>query len=656
MKNLMFIMAQTSQETGWVEDILRSFFFTLDKLIYTVFGWVMQLIFDIVEVSSNEALQDFYGGIQTRIYAILAIFMLFKITISMLNYLVNPDSIGDKERGVGKLVSRVIISLIMLICFSNAFSLINRIQIPILEALPRIVLGTEDTSNDSLGDQMADQGERIAFSVYNGVWFNSNCADKANVYDEHGKPSISCFMYGYTIADIDDHLNDSDPSNKGYYKYEYFPLIGFVVGIFMTIVMVSISFDVSVRVFKLMILEIIAPIPIMSYIDPKSSKDGAFSKWIKMVISVWADIFIKMGVVYFVVLVIAELITGGVITSITSSLWGEDGVLRGSMVLIALVIGLLFFAKDAPKFICDALGIKMGENGKLFGGLGKIMAAGALGAGAIGSYKAAKMASHMADEENGKSHHFGNRLKNVGAGLLGGLGGLGAGYSAAAGAKDHYARAVMDAMAKRNATTLAAGAAGSTALGRGKSTLSGLFKGETLAAAGKRNIAAMEAGKSALSSVKSRASGEMVKKDWTYGALGNAGDTDVYGNTIGNVNYKDFLSRMNAAKTRGDSTVNFYDEQGNALEVSMEYAEKQLGYLQKNNESSYIEKIVSGSAPETDATLTTLIEDAEAKNPGLTISNRSDVNDNIEILEREITKAKRENAKNEQNDRFSGKK
>ena len=46
----------------------------------------------------------------------------------------------------------------------------------------------------------------------------------------------------------------------------------------------GITIDVAKRVFKLIILEVVAPIPIMSLIDPKSSKDGAFSHWLKSLI------------------------------------------------------------------------------------------------------------------------------------------------------------------------------------------------------------------------------------------------------------------------------------------------------------------------------------------------------------------------------------
>ena len=668
--NNLFLM---DIERGILWNAIRGIFGALDNVAYTLFSWVMQLIFDIAEVSTSDAFNNFYNDIQSRIYAILAIFMLFKITISMLTYLVNPDSINDKSNGIGKLSTRIVVSLVMLIAFPYAFQFLNRVQPHVLEALPRVILGTQPSSYTDLGNQMENAGKNIAFQTYNGVFFNTNCADEEEQQGiNNGNP---CFKYENSVQGAIAHLNDPVDGDKNSYKYDYMPLIGFVVAIVMTLILLGYCVDVAVRVFKLIILQLIAPIPIISYIDPKASKDGAFNKWIKMVISVWVDLFIKLGVVYFVMLVISELFTSGVILNLTNDLFGNS-YFRGGLVTLALIIGLLFFAKDAPKFICDAMGIKMGENGKLFGGLGKIMAAGAIGAGTIGAGIASGRASYMADQANGKKFNVARAFKNVGAGFLGAAAGGITGMNAAVNAKDHNTKAVMDAMAKRNATALAAGSSGSTFFGRMGSTLMGLTTGETLAAVGERRINGLTEFNKSLDAIVNRAKGEMVKQDWTYGALGNENDTDVHGNKIGKVNYKDFYSRMNAAKTRGDSSVNFYNENGDALEVSMEYAEKQLGYLAKNNEDDYISRGSNSIQDakgnvifEGDKDLSSLIIDAEAKsvtisdkdindkfyqNGQFKVSNRDSIKSTQEAIGIEIRSEQRKNATNKANDRFSG--
>ena len=669
MNNLFFM----DVSRGLVWNTVRSLFGTLDSIAYTLFSWIMQLIFDIAEVSTSDAFNNFYGDIQSRIYAVLAIFMLFKVTISMLTYLVNPDSITDKSNGIGKLSTRIVVSLVMLIAFPYAFQFLNRVQPHVLEALPRVILGTQPSSYTDLGSQMENAGQNIAFQTYNGVFFNTNCADKEEQLGvSNGDP---CFKYENSVKGAVDHLNDPADGDNNSYKYDYMPLIGFVVAIVMSLILLGYCVDIAIRVFKLIILQLIAPIPIISYVDPKASKDGAFNKWIKMVISVWVDLFIKLGIIYFIMLVISELFTSGAILKLTTNLFG-DSYFRGGLVTIALIIGLLFFAKDAPKFICDAMGIKMSENSKLFGGLGKVMSAGAIAAGTIGAGIASGRASYLADQANNKKFNVARAFKNVGAGFVGAATGGVAGINAAVNAKDHNTKAVMDAMAKRNATALAAGSSGSTFFGRMGSTIMGLTTGETLAAAGERRINGLTEFNKSLDAIVNRAKGEMVKQDWTFGALGGKDDKDVDGKKIGKVNYKDFYSRMNAAKARGDSFVEFKNENGDDLKVSMEYAEKQLGYLAKNNEDDYISR-GSNSIQDAqgnvifkgDKDLSSLIIDAEAKsvtisdkdindkfyqNGQFKVSNRDSIKSTQEAIGIEIRSEQRKNATNKANDRFSG--
>lgn len=656
MNNLFFM----GVSRGLVWNTVRSLFGTLDSIAYTLFSWVMQLIFDIAEVSTSDAFNNFYGEIQSRIYAVLAIFMLFKVTISMLIYLVNPDSITDKSNGIGKLSTRIIVSLVMLIAFPYAFQFLNRVQPHVLEALPRVILGTQPSSYSDLGSQMENAGQNIAFQTYNGVFFNTNCADKeAQVGVSNGNP---CFQYENSVQGAVDHLNDPADGDNNLYKYDYMPLIGFVVAIVMTLILLGYCVDIAVRVFKLIILQLIAPIPIISYVDPKASKDGAFNKWIKMVISVWADLFIKLGIIYFIMLVISELFTSGAILNLTNNLFG-DSYFRGGLVTLALIVGLLFFAKDAPKFICDAMGIKMGENGKLFGGLGKIMSAGAIAAGTVGAGIASGRASYLADQANGKKFNVARAFKNVGAGFLGAAAGGITGMNAAVNAKDHNTKAVMDAMAKRNATALAAGSSGSTFFGRMGSTLMGLTTGETLAAIGKREISDLEAKKSALETVKSRVSGEMVKQDWTWGKSGftmkdaNGEDLDM------KANYKSFMATKNAAASAGKDkfkyTFKVTDSSGVThdvtKEITMQQANMQEGFILKNNEDDYIVQHINGTVKtdKVDKTLMADIQNAE-KITDVSITNRSSITDNIDKFGVQIMDAKRENAKKEANDRFSG--
>ncbi len=57
------------------------------------------------------------SNVMTTMYTLAGVFMLFRVTVSMINMLVDPDKINDRQTGPGKLVTRIITSIAMLIIF-----------------------------------------------------------------------------------------------------------------------------------------------------------------------------------------------------------------------------------------------------------------------------------------------------------------------------------------------------------------------------------------------------------------------------------------------------------------------------------------------------------------------------------------------------------
>ena len=98
-----------------VIDIFLTIMSVADLSIY----YVISVMFHIILKLSEYNLDFLYDEMQNRIYLILGIFMLFKMIVSLLTYFVNPDQINDKEQGMGKLVTKIIIMLMMLIAFPN---------------------------------------------------------------------------------------------------------------------------------------------------------------------------------------------------------------------------------------------------------------------------------------------------------------------------------------------------------------------------------------------------------------------------------------------------------------------------------------------------------------------------------------------------------
>ena len=99
------------QTREWYWDIAREFFAVFDMMVYGYLKPVVTGFFDILNISTNTNL---FTGIYLKVYIILGIFMAFKISFSFFRYLVNPDLMAEKNKGVGKLFVRVFTMILAL--------------------------------------------------------------------------------------------------------------------------------------------------------------------------------------------------------------------------------------------------------------------------------------------------------------------------------------------------------------------------------------------------------------------------------------------------------------------------------------------------------------------------------------------------------------
>lgn len=637
MENLIFHMGFTDR--GMVWNTIRSLFAWFDSIIYTILGWFFQTIFYI----ANFQMNILYEEMQTRVYVILGIFMLFKLVISFLSYLVNPDKISDKEQGIGKVVTRVILVLIMFLALPTFFNIMTELQNRLLPVIPRIIIGQtaggdffdDDSETGNTTIDVSGMGQTMALSVYRAfLRTNTACT---TLEEESNDPTVSLWS---SMDDATEQINDPCPNNDDIYKYTYTPIVPFIVGIIMVVVVLGINLDIGIRSFKLLILRAIAPIPILSYIDPKSSKDGAFSKWTKMLFSTWISLFINLGIVYLVIYLIQMLFRADVWANFFGNFTSPNPVIN-AIVLILVVIALLFFAREAPQFIMDALGIKStGSFGKMLG-----MATSALGM--AGSARASYQASRDADEALGKGHGFLNTAKNMGAGLFGGISGGMAGAHAALNAKDNHMQASRDAISKRNATALSRGAAGSTFGGRIISGMEGFFQGENSYQRMDREIKDLEQSASDIKSFQDNIKSEAIK--------GKYGAVSVSGNYIGDNNVtgksKSLRAQAQVAIANGESMFYYSDEEtGNTFRISTTDYERVAGDMEKA-EMQLLSNLLETDAtvradnPELVAQREAVFKDAEKRGVVVrdTTSGMKNLDANSKVLRQEAINMKNSN-------------
>ena len=640
------------QEQGWLMNIVRDIFSFLDGLVYGLIKWILFGIFDLANVTTNSAV---FSSIYSRLYVILGIFMAFKLSFSFFQYIIDPESMtGKSEKSLSKVFSRVFIMLAALIFLpSLLFSgidgkggILYRAQTAFLPTLPKIIFGVDNlgglstSSGVGTGSNFSDSVEQaandITVTILKGFFappedLDNYCDDGTfantpqitSIEDFRRNVNLDCAKRGDILAHIDiTGLGSATGLASKFYRYSYMWFISTVVGVLVALLLLAITFDIAKRVFKLMILEVIAPIPIMSLVDPKGSKDGAFRKWVSSLTSTFLDIFFKLGIVYLIIVFIHLIVNSGSEGGLFKN-FPENAGFRGTYLTILLILGLILFAKEAPKFIKESLGLK-GDSGGLLDDVKTVgKAAGLVGGAAVGAagVVGSTVGSVRAQMEGNKEHFEGQHLRNAGRNLMAGvsglIGGTAAGVKGLTG-KNAGVGSVMKNQQDRNAADFDRRRHGGTFFGGVGSDLRQAFTGETSYAAEERKWKQQESDiksrelalkpmqdanahrKAIMDRIKSKV-GESLKTTGSYkGYTGNYREynsaftaaksgvglhtaySDSFGNVISESAYNGLTDAQKASYTSG-TYFTF-----NGQEVDMAQAESiGMGLMDSNSENYY---------------------------------------------------------------------
>lgn len=368
MINSYINILMTSQNSMF--DTFRSILFNINSGIYTIVSLIFDLFFDITGYTMFD--NEMIKGLFNRLFVVIGVFMLFKLCVSFISYLVNPESMKDKEKGIGKLFGRLITMLILLYVLMpmNDFNLwgdadtdakyqANGILFGALYDFQSRVINDGAISELILGENLSVNGNVKNLNIGKNV---SNTIHKAffaeaGSCDEIAKEKVE---NAKNKDDLELILNDECTSGNyaGYYIFEYNGIIALIVGIGVLVIVFLFCFDVAVRMIKLGILRLLSPIPAISYIDPKSSRDGMFANYIKTLTSTYLDLFLRLAIIYLVIFILADIAQRN-----ENLFTGSTGGIAKAIIYISL----LFFAAQAPKFIMQSLGIKSKGTGLGFG-------------------------------------------------------------------------------------------------------------------------------------------------------------------------------------------------------------------------------------------------------------------------------------------------
>ena len=399
--NLAALFGLGATSVGVIADMMRVIFFFLDSIVYSLIPVVYRGIFalyDIDKIIGVGNTQNLLNTAKETVYSFLAIFMFFRVAFSLITMLVDPSLIDDKSKGAKKIVLNIFICLGLIVVVPVFFRVAKNIQTRVLEEkIIERAVGGDIYSND----QNYNLGNELALSTWSV--FLQPVVDEGDAYDawkgvfESGNPTI------WPLPVLATHLNDTTGGILGgldtkiagvaailratgtvTYQLGYIWLISGLVGIYVVWTMIKMLIDVAYRSIKFLLLEVISPIAIISYIDPKSSEKGLFSKWLSETLKTYLSLFIRIFIFAMVSVILKQISV--------SSFFDEGNILTRLFFILALVA----FMKTAPKFIDNLFGTEISKGSEtkfasdlLRGGLGAIggAATGAIGGAVVAGRK-----------------------------------------------------------------------------------------------------------------------------------------------------------------------------------------------------------------------------------------------------------------------------
>lgn len=373
----------------WALELLYEILLFFDGLLFQLASYSYKL-FSLMTTLNFNSLYAIVSPVIDRFQALIIVLVAYKLVMGLITLLMNPE--GAPAFGKEMLLN-IFIMVACMLSYNLIFSVMNELSMLILGTPPgysytvlgelagvtggkdvgliqRFVFG-EETDIGDVGDYISFQ----TLSVFLRDTSGNNEVEKALVdgdgYDFMKLPALNTKV-GKTV--------------------EYTPVIGMLVAGFLVYTFVTLAIEVGTRVFKLLVLQMVAPLVIITMIDkgwsPKSNP--TVKNYLAVYGKTFVDVFIRVLTALVVTVFISKAIMNiGALFGDATAI-GDEWWTTGFLLIIILFAGYKFVL-DVPKFIDSFMNTHLQGSGvesatKFIGGLLSAPVGAAVGAvtGAIG--------------------------------------------------------------------------------------------------------------------------------------------------------------------------------------------------------------------------------------------------------------------------------
>lgn len=348
---------------GFAGNILYELFILIDSIVYSIAAYAIQAFFAIAELDFVANGFEQISYIIGRIMILCGVFALFKLSFTLINYIIDPGKANKSAETGTKLVKNILIAIVLLVSLNLIFTSLYKFQNSIIKnnVIPKIIYGADNYDSNGQEMDIKENAKKFANTIFVSLMLGGNSNENLST---SAKNAVDRVLDGASINLLSPYATDSG--------FNYLPFISFIVGVLVCYYFLVFAIELGIRMVKLLVLQILAPIPIIMSIDP-TQKDK-LKKFGKLYSGIYLSVFIRIFTVYLAFAAISLI--GNILGNISETSSGTSWLVH-----ILLIIAIFKATKELPKLIEDALGMKLGlgDAGKGFGAVLKGTVAGTAG-------------------------------------------------------------------------------------------------------------------------------------------------------------------------------------------------------------------------------------------------------------------------------------
>lgn len=383
----LYILAKAS----WITRPFTTLSLLLDGIVYTVVAYVYKIFILMAQIKFSE-IYKILEPLIDRVKALIMVLVMFKLGKSLIEYMIDPAKATDKNAGGAALVKNLFFTAALLILYPFIFGVMSDISL--------LIIGSQDGNYEYIGKLVDAGGGGDTGLLARFIWGSDVDMNEMDVGGWLAHQTFTIFLHdissdgsGFSTETVDTEIEED-----GKYVFtkahnlvdeiditvEYtLPFVSTIMGLYLIYSIAVVSIEIGVRMFKMIILQILAPLAIITIID-KGISSPTFKTFCKTYISVFLEAITRIAIVFIVTTFVGAFMDPDRLTSFFGSpdLITENVITRGLICIVVLVAGYRIVG-ILPKFIDQALGTSMAgsASGSGFGKFAAGLVGGAIGFG-----------------------------------------------------------------------------------------------------------------------------------------------------------------------------------------------------------------------------------------------------------------------------------